>query len=346
MGWPFFNATVEQAEELPLNENRSPYLVRSDQGPDLASLPDLNKIAWPKLHRPNTSDPEASIKIKAFDVMLSTGHRKSIEKLLDAFQDTMVKAKLNDQWFLIAGTLIGSVRHHDIVPWDEDVDVGIHVKYRKQVGKIFKQLAPDIEFHEHYDRDKINLKPLNVSAGYSPDLVGSFKTTDYSWAWPFIDIWYHDDTGNGMAAAIGDSSFSFRADDVYPVTYRPLGKRWYPAPCRPINFLQMYYHSNPWMCDTGNYLHTIEVLQPVKRKDCLDLTDKYAFVQRCPRKFMHANSERDIRKLLNSMVDVDEHLIKGNEEIVHTIRTVINFGATARSGFSARPRNFNCLIKQ
>ncbi len=346
MWWPSLFAMVDQAGEPKKDERLSPYFVVADQGPDLAHLPDLLKISWPRLHRPNTSDPEASVNIGAFDVMLSRGHRKSIEKLLDVFQANMVKAKLNNQWFLLAGTLIGSVRHHDIVPWDEDVDVGIHIKYREQVGEVFRKLAPDIEFHQHYDRDKINLKPLNASAGFNQNLVGSFKTTNYPWAWPFIDIWYHDYIGNGTAVAIGDSSFSFRVNDVYPLTYRPLGKRWYPAPCRPINFLNMYYQSDPWACDTGNYLHTIEVLQPVYRKDCRDLAHKYAFVQRCPRSFLQAKNEPNARKLLNSMIYADEHLINGNNEIVHTIRTVVNFGAIARSGYSARPRFYDCFIRK
>src|SRR5918993_4555253 len=29
------------------------------------------------------------------------------------------------QWFLVAGSAIGAVRHGDVIPWDDDVDVGL-----------------------------------------------------------------------------------------------------------------------------------------------------------------------------------------------------------------------------
>ena len=31
----------------------------------------------------------------------------------------------NITWFITSGTLIGSYRHHDLVPWDTDVDVAV-----------------------------------------------------------------------------------------------------------------------------------------------------------------------------------------------------------------------------
>ncbi len=323
----------------------NPYFVRAGQGPDLASLPDLTQVPWPTLHRPLTSNPRAASEVKAFGVTLSAGHRKTITRLLDAFQKAMVEANLNDQWFLLAGTLIGSVRHHDIVPWDEDVDIGMDVIYRERVTKILKRLAPEIEFHKYGDRDKINFKPLNESFSNKSDVVGSFKVRGVPWAWPFVDIWYHANIANRMAVSTQMGSFRFRLDDVYPLTYRPLGKRWYPAPNKPVNFLMTYYRGNPLVCNTGDYSHPLERFKRAHVKDCQDLLHEYAFVHRCPHSFIKPRNETAPYKLLDSLVYADEHLLNGKGEIIHTLRTIISLGGSASSGYSAEPKNFVCPIR-
>ncbi len=343
-GWPFIKNYFASTSYLFPQKSSNPYLVLPDKGPDLGQLPDLSKIPWPRLRRPNTSDPSATSKAKVFEVVMSDGHRKTIEKLLDAFQEAMIKEKLNDQWFLLAGTLIGSVRHHDVVPWDEDVDIGIHVKYRKQVTEAMKRLAPDIEFYKYYDRDKINFKPLNTSTNTSADLIGCFKIRGTRWSWPFIDIWYHKNTTPGMASATEYTSYIFRLDDVYPVTYRPLGNRWYPAPRRPVNFLMSYYQSNPSVCDTGTYLHPLEQFKAHAVKDCFDLLSMYAFVQRCPLGFLQPRTHFDVITSLSRMVFANEHLVGEDGQIVHTLRTVISLGEAAASGFTVKPLKFNCSV--
>ncbi len=346
IGKPLIRYFADAGVMPAMNVTSNPYLVRADKGPDLANLPDLQRLSWPSLHRPNTSDPEASRRVKDFGVALSSGHRKTIEKLLDTFQTAMVAAKLNNQWFLFASTLIGSVRHHDVVPWGGSVVVAIDVRYRKRVGEILKLLGPRVEFHENGSLDILHLKTLSASKANQSDIVGSFKVKGNPWPWPFISIWYHENKTDGLATIAGNSTGIFRLEDVFPLTYRPLGSRWYPAPRRPVSVLQMYYPSNPWTCEMQDNLFSAEGVKSAKQKDCPDLADRYTFVQRCPHSFVYPKSEPDVRELLNSMVFADEHLIKGNEEIIHTIRIVINLGATAKSGFSARPRNYNCSAKR
>ena len=52
------------------------------------------------------------------------------DKMKDKFYDLFEKfdkiCKENDiRYFIIAGTLLGSLRHREMIPWDDDIDVGI-----------------------------------------------------------------------------------------------------------------------------------------------------------------------------------------------------------------------------
>ena len=51
-------------------------------------------------------------------------HLKEVElDLLQQFVKVCDKLELN--YFIVQGTLIGAVRHKGFIPWDDDIDVGM-----------------------------------------------------------------------------------------------------------------------------------------------------------------------------------------------------------------------------
>ncbi len=139
-----------------------------------------------------------------------------MDKLLKAFEGVMLELGLQDQWFMTGGTLVGSVRHHDFVPWDDDVDVSISIIYRDTVKSALKRLRPRLEVFSQEMREKLYFPPNNTES------AASFRVSE--WAWPALDICYYNFTPNlNLAHELACKHCYFRIEDVFPLVYRPFG---------------------------------------------------------------------------------------------------------------------------
>ncbi len=146
--------------------------------------------------------------------------------------------------------------------------------------------------------------------------------------------------GQGLEAEY----LTFSLDALYPLTYRPFGRYWYPAPARPVQFLSTYYGSGSRICESSIWSHAMEMDKNPAERPCKLLLDKYAFVQRCARAFTK-NTMWPLPRLWQfkkTPVLVDEHLVGGDGKSIHIVRTILSVGETASSGFTVRPSSFYC----
>lgn len=112
-----------------------------------------NQVEWFKQHAPITSLKPAVGFVRKEQV-------RQIE-FLNSFMNEISELDLHP--FILAGTLIGHVRHNGFVPWDNDIDIGlIREEYDKLISFFKEKYCIDVyngrwsEYNAHVHLDRMN----------------------------------------------------------------------------------------------------------------------------------------------------------------------------------------------
>nr|CDS35025.1 lipopolysaccharide choline [Hymenolepis microstoma] len=294
----------------------------------------LSSIPWPNLTRPNVSTIAEVDKLGPLDIKTSVGQQKTLEILVKAFEKAMTDANLNGQWFPHAGALIGSLQHHDFIPWDDDVDFMLHIKHRPVVQAALRKLAPKLITYSTEKHDKLFFPPFTSSVSLTPNSIGSHSIGKYPWAWPFIDVSYFEEFQTNWGQDYLDHSKRYVFSDIFPLTYRPFGRQWLPSPRRPVNFLKSYYGTREQVCKSHFWSHATESLKKSVVEDCRKLMDKYPFVHRC------RVPECESRERHSGLCD--EYLLNGSGQVIHKIRLPLDADECQSPLYTVRHESFEC----
>ena len=122
---------------------------------------------------------------RPFDNVWSAHDRTRVMKLLTTVQQITDRANIDVA--ATFGTLLGTMRHGGLIPWDDDVDMVIHVQDKAKMfalKDVFRRHNIGIiEFSKHM----LKLFPLD-----EPHIPGK------PWSWPFIDIFYYKQDGDNI----------------------------------------------------------------------------------------------------------------------------------------------------
>ncbi|KAK2159370.1 hypothetical protein LSH36_154g07053 [Paralvinella palmiformis] len=203
-------------------------------------------------------------KLARFKTAMKASEKRSLLETATKFK--RISEESNITYFLYGGTLLGSYRHHDIIPWDDDFDVFVNVEDKEKLFTAIKSTAS-------YDVTKAGTR-IKMFATKAAN-----QTSRYPWRWPYVDISFYVENDTH----IWDSSPQFNdyvypKEDVFPLHKRPLAGLNFDAPRDAYRNLKRTYKSVD--CTTHYYSHKYEKREGRIVIPCGLLKASFPFVHR------------------------------------------------------------------
>ena len=182
--------------------------------------------------------------------------------------------EFNVTYTLARGTLLGSFVMHDILPWDDDLDLFVSIGDLPKMKRLFNASGAghykQIKLFESRRRKAFTIKLFRMR---DPSAGGQ------AWNWPFIDIAFYLTDNNRVRSHDDKPEWWIKRADFFPLTLRPLAGRWFPAPRNTAALIRKQYKH--FVCKKEAWDHKYELgVGKVQMADCRQLTSHYPFVER------------------------------------------------------------------
>ena len=185
---------------------------------------------------------------------------------------TEVADKANVTYFMYWGTLIGSYRHHDRMPWDDEVDLMIPASQKQRVIEVFAPLLPTYV--------------INRSAKYRWKFhmanSTAIKRKGFNWKFPFLDLSFYRENQTTLwdEDPVFTSENTYPKKFVFPLCRRPFSKLMLPAPRDPSTIFKLGLFDIV-QCASTRYNHSLETFNKnTLTLPCSKLYDDVPFVFR------------------------------------------------------------------
>jgi phosphorylcholine metabolism protein LicD len=147
--------------------------------------------------------------------------------------------------FLIGGTFLGSVRNNDIIPYDDDIDIGIYVEKEEDINDIKTKLInisskTSYEYKEIFFGCKLIKNKIGIDIFiYKPDNKGKYvfisKQARFLWS---NNYYYTHELNNLKKSNILENSYNICSNA--------------------LNVLKRHYGNN-WKTNYITHLHSIDI---------------------------------------------------------------------------------------
>jgi len=115
-----------------------------------------------------------------------------LNKLINILNEFDIK------YFIISGTLLGYVRHNDIIPWDDDIDIMVDNTIRLKINDINEKYKNEFTFINKNNfflkicyKNKCKLVNCDAFKNY-------LLNPNDQYFWPFIDMFVYDESENKL----------------------------------------------------------------------------------------------------------------------------------------------------
>ena len=169
------------------------------------------------------------------------------------FVKAVEKSKI--RYFIVGGSLVGSYRHHAMIPWDDDVDVMMDADDKPLVYKALANLGPEyrLDANMPYDRDEVRYWPWKFYSFAGRRLAHRRYRT------PYVDLFFYrqnrthvwNETPWLMAKEVWPKGV------VFPLGRRPFVDLTVPSVREPVRYLAGY-GVDVTVCETRRYDHVAE----------------------------------------------------------------------------------------
>lgn len=124
---------------------------------------------------------------KYFSIECGYGkNKKNAVKLLEKTIEILKEFKID--YFAISGTLLGIIRHNDIIPWDDDIDLLVDIEIKNKIYDIHNKYCNELHFINYGNMLKICYIdkdfPIMNNEYLKDASVGEIKRYNY----PFVDL--------------------------------------------------------------------------------------------------------------------------------------------------------------
>lgn len=166
--------------------------------------------------------------------------------------------KYNIKYFIDGGTLLGAVRHNDIIPHDDDIDLGIFDNDWHKLSKLEELTKITFIFNEH-SQDSCRLQTseqeyrVSLQRGddclikvFVPNLWVKCKQTGRITGTPTLDIFKWRRAGDSIKLASQDHRSRFpncyyKKEEMYPLVKYKIGEVEAYGSNNPFGYLCRYY---------------------------------------------------------------------------------------------------------
>ena len=181
-----------------------------------------------------------------------TSHLEKLLSLVDQASSMNTNDDNHLDYWMTAGSMIGSLVHHSRIPWDDDVDIYVRAEHEDALLKNVQSLGLAVS-----NKSFGGIKKRTVKI-YDPTLPSISHNNEHSY--PFIDL-FPVDCSDGLNCIETRSAekYSTPIESIFPLKRRPFGRMSMPFPAKVRSIVENRYGSNfKQMCRKGAYNHKKE----------------------------------------------------------------------------------------